>query len=120
MSGQISDDEYRLIRDYCILPFVRDAVANNMKKMQEEKYAMKTLYIKSSQMVLDIIDKDIREVRQHVRKLEMQIVEIKRNDDGILYEVILRGYKSEYALVRHVVRNEMAERLQRYIGGMFN
>ncbi|MFF2089734.1 hypothetical protein [Paenibacillus sp. NPDC058174] len=115
----INEEEYRLIQDYCILPFVRDAVMNNSKAMMESGYSMKMLYVKSSEMVLRIIEEDIRSVRSQVRKLKASIAEVKRNDDGILYEVILRGYKSEYALLRHVVKKEMANKLQRYIGSLF-
>ncbi|MFX3635441.1 MAG: hypothetical protein ACE3L7_04085 [Candidatus Pristimantibacillus sp.] len=120
MSGQnLSDEEYRLIYDYCILPMMIQMVKRNKEVMQDTDYTIKKLFVNSGEVLLSIIEKDYVEVRRQVKKLQATVTEIKRNSDGVLYEVRLRGYLTEVALVRHVVKNEISSRLSRYIGGMF-
>ncbi|WP_201009020.1 hypothetical protein [Paenibacillus glycanilyticus] len=120
MSGQsMTDEEYSLIRDYLILPFVRNMVKNNSEKVKDEGLTLGSLFVKSSEVMLKLIDKDIYETRRQIGKLQAKITESKRNEDGILYEVRLRGYVQEIALLRHVVKREMADKSEKYIRMMF-
>ncbi|MUT64492.1 hypothetical protein [Paenibacillus sp. NEAU-GSW1] len=118
-SATISEEEYRLIKDYCILPFIRDMVLRNNEIIKKDKHSMKPLYVRSGEALLEVIDRDIYEARRAVRQLKAQITEVRRSDEGILYQIKLRGYVSDYGLVRHVVKQEMEQRLRRYIAGMF-
>ncbi|MFX3636860.1 MAG: hypothetical protein ACE3L7_02275 [Candidatus Pristimantibacillus sp.] len=120
MSEQsISDEEFSLIRDYCILPMMIHMVNRNKDMMKNSDYTIKTLFVSSGEVLLRIIEKDLSEVRRKVRKINAKVTEVKRNSEGVMYEIRLRGYQTEVSLVRHVVKNEMSSRLSRYIEGMF-
>lgn len=116
----MTEEEYKLIRDYCILPFVKKMVKSNSDKIKEEGLTLGPLFVRSSMKVLQMIDVDINRSRMMVGKLQAKITEVNRNDDGILYEVLLRGYVHKVALLRHVIKQEMADRRDKYIAKLFN
>ncbi|WP_127491302.1 hypothetical protein [Paenibacillus glycanilyticus] len=115
----MTEEEYTLIKDYCILPFVKNMVITNSDKIKEEGMTLGQLFVRSSLKVIQMIDDDINRSRMMVGKLKAKITEVNRNDEGILYEVELRGYVHRVALLRHVVRQEMADRRDKYIANLF-
>ncbi|MCK9859614.1 hypothetical protein [Paenibacillus sp. ATY16] len=117
--SNITSDEYSLIKNHCALPFVREMVKRNNDKIKLESYTLAPLFFRSGEILLTLIDNDIYEVRQQVRQLNAKITEVKRNSDGILYEISLRGYVSDFALLRHTLKQEMAKWLEKYISIIF-
>lgn len=116
MSGQtLSDDEYSLIRDYIILPFVKNMVKNNMDKIKAEGMTLGDLFVKSSKRALELIEADINATRRDVGRQKMQITKVKQNDDSEEYEVRVRGYVHDITLQRHVAKREMATMRDYYI-----
>ncbi|WP_336774189.1 hypothetical protein [Paenibacillus sp. MMO-58] len=116
MNGQsMSDEEYSLIRDYIILPFVKNMVKNNMDKIKAEGMTLSELFVKSSKRALELIEDDINLSRRNVGRLKMQITKVKQNDDSEEYEVRLRGYVHNITLQRHVAKREMATMRDAYI-----
>ncbi|TCN00848.1 hypothetical protein EV294_101298 [Paenibacillus sp. BK033] len=116
MSGQtLSDDEYSLIRDYIILPFVKNMVKNNIEKIKAEGMTLSDLFVKANKKALVLIEDDINASRRNVGRLKMQITKVKQNDDSEEYEVRLRGYVHKITLQRHVARREMATMRDAYI-----
>ncbi|WP_317982452.1 hypothetical protein, partial [Paenibacillus glycanilyticus] len=59
-------DEYNLIRDYIILPFVKKMVQNNMIKIKAEDITLSELFVRSCKRALDLIEDDINACRKDV------------------------------------------------------
>ncbi|GMK49142.1 hypothetical protein PghCCS26_62720 [Paenibacillus glycanilyticus] len=114
----MTDEEYGLIRDYIILPFVKKMVQNNMAKIKAESMTLNELFFRSCKRVLELIEDDINLSRRNVGRLKMQITQVKQNDDSVEYEIRVRGYVHDITLQRHVAKREMATMRDSYIANV--
>ncbi|MFC4102895.1 hypothetical protein [Paenibacillus xanthanilyticus] len=115
-----TQEEMMLIRDAVILPFLLDLVQNNRTQMELQSNSLRSLYVKSADVLLDRIHKDLVEVRKQMRQKKIKVFEQERiYGDAIHYRFVCRGYEDNFLLMRMVLKSEMSTRLPKYINSIF-
>lgn len=114
-------EELELIRDYVLLPMMLSIVEKNCKDIELSFYSMKTLYIKASHALMNLIHTDLVAVRKELKSRNIKVFqdEIESEGGAIHYRFICRGYEDRFSMIREAARAEISVRISRYISQVF-
>lgn len=110
----LSADEVRLVRDYALLPIVMSIAENNRGQLERSGYALRAIYIRMTNHLLDSIHADLMLVRKTMKQHNLRIFDEQHHEDGIQFRFTCRGYEDKFVMTRDVIRAEASRRLEHY------
>lgn len=115
-------EELELIRDYVLLPMMLTIVEKNCKDIELSFYSMKTLFMKASYVLMNLIHADMVAVRKELKSRNIKVFqdEIESEGAAIHYRFICRGYEDRFSMIRDAARAEISIRISKYISKVFN
>ncbi|MNC14970.1 hypothetical protein D3C76_1357070 [compost metagenome] len=113
-AGPLSDDVV-LVRDKAVLDNMRIMVERNMEELVASKYLLNKLFIAVTQLILNRINNDIRELHREMRKRQIKILNEEQADNILYFRFTCRGYEDRFGIMREVLRTEISTRLGMYV-----
>jgi hypothetical protein len=90
-------------------------VERSAEEMGRSRNILQRLYVKSAQIIIEMIRKDLQALKHELRKAGIQVLE--DNHDATVYysKVICRGYEERFGIMREVMKAEISMRLGKYV-----
>lgn len=114
-SSRLTSEEYTLARDYILLPHMQTMVERSMEDIRASTNILKRLYLVAAQIVLNQIQREVRDLRRELSKRNIKVIHDEQVDLVIYYKIMCRGYEERFGIVRDVIRSEISVRLTNYL-----
>lgn len=108
------EDTYN-IKLYILLPLVLTAYERD-KKLAQETFKTPDPYIRMIDEAMLRVEKDLKEVRQYMRKNGIKVYEQRRTDKELEAKYMHRGYHADMDLMWSVVRSSCRILMEKYLG----
>jgi hypothetical protein len=108
-------DDVVLIRDKAVLDNMRIMVERNMEELTVSKYLLNKLFIAVTQLILNRINSDLRDLQREMRKRNIKIIGEEQVDNILYFQFTCRGYEDRFGIMREVLRSEISMRLGKYV-----
>ncbi|WP_336786940.1 hypothetical protein [Paenibacillus sp. MMO-177] len=112
----LTQDELLVIRKCVLLPLLIHVIDTNMDDLKYSESTFKDLYMVSTEVVLDFINRDYLDARQQLSKAKIKIVEatpVAKYE--VNYTIFYRGYQEEFRMMKSVVKAQLSIALGNYI-----
>ncbi|WP_127586027.1 hypothetical protein [Paenibacillus koleovorans] len=117
-SSMPTEEEYHMIRDYVLLPYMLTMVQKGVDELQGSTGVLKKLHLVTSKLVMDRISEDIYHLRREMSRRNIKVLQDDQVDLVVYYKYICRGYENKMGFVREVMRSEISKRFTAYIQGI--
>lgn len=108
-------EELELIRSYIILPMILSIADNNRQQLERSSYTFKPLYLKTTLIFIDMVNRDLSKVRRDMRQRNIKVIKDEQADLVMYFRLLYRGYEERFGMVREVLRAELSVRITRYM-----
>jgi hypothetical protein len=113
-SSRPTVEEMTMIRECILLPHMLTMVQRDMDKIKQNGGILKRINVTSAQAIMDMISKDMRELKRKLSQANIKIHNDEQVDMTIFYHYTCRGYQERFGILREVMRAEISVRLGRY------
>lgn len=120
MNSVLSDEELTLIRDSVLLPVLMDVIKNNTRELQHSKLSVISLYIKTTEVLLDTIHADLVAVKKELRQRDIKVVPEDRIDYALYHKIYYRGYNENFGIMKETIKAELSVKLGNYVSHLEN
>lgn len=111
----ITYEDSQLVYESMLLPIVLTVLTRDLHAIEKSTIRMKGIYTDLITEALDRVHTDLVKVKKELRKKGIKIYDEFRNDLGITYKFVCRGWHSEAMLIWSLVKMEVKARIQRYL-----
>ncbi|MCM3628780.1 hypothetical protein M3194_15660 [Paenibacillus glycanilyticus] len=112
----LTQGELNVIRQCILLPLLVHVIDKNMDDLKYSDSTFKDLYMTSTEVVLDFVNRDYLDARQQLSKAKIKLVEAKPTADyEVNYTVYFRGYQEQFRLMKNVVTAQIRIALGNYV-----
>lgn len=108
------EDTYN-IKLYLLLPMVLTAFERD-KQLAQKTFKTPDPYVRAIEEAMLRIDKDLKEVRQYMRKNGIKVYEQRKTDKELESKYMRRGYHSDMDLMWGLVRHDCRILMEKYLG----
>lgn len=117
LTGIITAEERRMMRDYILLTHMLTMVQKSIADLKFTDSLLKDTYLMCNEHIENLI---LMEAKKHRLTLKRQGIEVTREEhskDGfvVYYYYTCRGYTDRLGLTRDVMRSEISIRLGKYV-----
>ncbi|SFB96276.1 hypothetical protein SAMN05443252_101209 [Bacillus sp. OV322] len=112
---RIPEKERNIIEQAIYLPMVITILNSDLKIIDESPFKLKKPYMELVEEALSIAQKDLMEVRKHLRRENIKVSELKRDLDFTMYCFLYRGYEEHHNYFNPRLRNRVEELLAFYL-----
>lgn len=115
VANRPTNEDLTLIRDKSVLDNLQIMVGRNLQEIKGSTYLLTRMYLAVTQLVLNRISEDLRQIHQDMRQRQIKIMSEDQRDDILYYNFMCRGYQDRFGIMREVLRAEMSKRLGLYV-----
>lgn len=108
-------EDITLIRDKAVLDNLQIMVERNLQGIKGSSYLLTRMYIAVTQLILNRINADLRQIHQEMRQRRIKITGENQQDDILYFDFTCRGYQDRFGVMREALRTEMSLRLGVYV-----
>lgn len=108
-------EDITLIRDKAVLDNLQIMVERNLQGIKGSSYLLTRMYVAVTQLILNRINADLRQLRQDMRQRRIKITGEDHQDDILHFNFVCRGYQDRFGVMRETLRTEMSLRLGQYV-----
>ncbi|MFD0048799.1 hypothetical protein ACFVHQ_05615 [Actinomycetes bacterium NPDC127524] len=112
---RIPEKERNIIEQAIYLPMVITILNRDLKIIDESPFKLKKPYMELVEEALSMAQKDLMEVRKHLRRENIKVSELKRDLDFTMYCFLYRGYEEHHNYFNPRLRNRVEELLAFYL-----
>jgi hypothetical protein len=112
-------EELDLIRDVVLIPHMLTIAAEKRREMEHSSHTFKALYVKAIDVLMNIMTRDLAEVRKELKQRNIKVFEDGQRDEVVYNRFICRGYEERFGMIREVMRAEISVRFPRYMKRIF-
>lgn len=117
-SQQPSTEEFRMIRDYTLLPYILTMVQRNLDDLKYNKSILNSAFITAGEEIAKRIAKDIYEVRRDLSRRNIRVSNGEQDDIVMNYQYSCRGYTGTFGITREESRAQISIRLGKYVSDL--
>jgi hypothetical protein len=115
INGYPTEEEFDLINEATLLPVLTQVLDHNMKAIMNSDLKFKEIHFQHLQLVLDKVIKILGNVKKELRKRNIKIYDEERDDKGMVYKYISRGYHGTSKILWPSVKAYTEEKLKSYM-----
>ncbi|OIK14076.1 hypothetical protein [Bacillus sp. MUM 13] len=112
---RIPEKERNIIEQAIYLPMVITILNRDLKIIDESPFKLKKPYMELVEEALSMAQKDLMDVRKHLRRENIKVSELKRDLDFTMYCFLYRGYEEHHNYFNPRLRNRVEELLAFYL-----
>ncbi len=111
----MTDDERELVFRFIFLPLVRKVFERDLKIIRQAGFKFPDLYSEYINKKLIEVSQEIGTIKQAMVKTQLKVYEEERDDKGVTYLAVCRGYEERINFASHVIRSYVSEFMREYI-----
>ncbi len=115
LGDQPTVEEWVMIRDYILLPYMLTVIQRNIDRLQTGKELFKTLYIALAEEIASIAERELFGLRRELTRRNIHISPGEQDEIVLQYIYRYKGYSGTFGITREETRAQMEIRLARYM-----
>lgn len=115
---QPTSEEFKMIRDYTILPHMLTMIQRNLDDLKYNKSILNSVFLVAGEEIAKKITKDLYEIRRELSKRNIRVSEGEQDDIVLNFNYTCRGYTGTFGITREESRAQISIRLGKYVSGL--
>ncbi|KQU16989.1 hypothetical protein ACFY5J_10475 [Peribacillus butanolivorans] len=111
---RIPEDDRNMIEKAIYLPMVITVLNRDLKVIEISPFKLKRPYSELVEHVLKAVQEELAEVRRYLRKENIKVSEIKRDESFTMYCFLYKGYEEHHNYFNPRLRNKTEDLLCNY------
>ncbi|MHC0036765.1 hypothetical protein [Pseudoneobacillus sp. C159] len=112
---RIPEPERDMIEKAIYLPMVLIVFNRDLTLFQKSPFKLPKPYLELVEEAMKVIQKELYEVKQFLRKNQIQVKEIKRDESFTMFSFLYKGYEEQHSYFNPRIRNKVQELMQFYL-----
>jgi hypothetical protein len=112
---RIPESERDMIEKAIYLPMVLIVFNRDLTVFQKSPFKLPKPYLELVEEAMKAIQKELYEVKQFLRKNQIQVKEIKRDESFTMFSFLYKGYEEQHSYFNPRIRNKVQELMQFYL-----
>jgi hypothetical protein len=110
----ITEEELTMVKDYILLPFLLTILERDLNAIDQSTVKFRETYKRFIRCKMENVTKDLGNIRKEFRKRNIKVYNEKRNENGVEYTYLCRGYHSNFRMLWPTVKAYTEEKLEFY------
>lgn len=112
---RIPEHERNMIEQAIYLPMVITILNRDRGIIKESPFKLPNPYLEMVEEALKTVQKELADVRKYLRKENIKVSELKRDEAFTMYCFIYRGYEEHHNYFNPRLRNKVEELLRHFL-----
>jgi hypothetical protein len=112
---RIPEHDRNIIEQAIYLPMVITILNRDLQVISQSPFKLPQPYIDIVEEALKVVQKELAEVRKYLRKENIKVSELKRDDAFTMYCFLYHGYEEHHNYFNPRLRNRVEELLAFYL-----
>lgn len=112
---RIPEVERDIIEKAIYLPMVLIVLNRDMLVFEKSPFKLKKPYLELIEEAMKTIQKELYEVKQFLRKNQIQVKEINRDESFTMFLFLYKGYEEQHNYFNPRIRNKVQELMEYYL-----
>jgi hypothetical protein len=112
---RIPEAERDIIEKAIYLPMVLIVLNRDLSVIEQSPFKLRTPYLELVEGAMKAIQKELSEVKQFLRKNQIQVKEVKRDESFTMFLFLYKGYEEQHSYFNPRIRNKVQELMQFYL-----
>jgi hypothetical protein len=112
---RIPEDDRDIMEKAMYLPMVLIILNRDLKVVENSPFKLKQPYLDLIEEAMKEIQRELADVKQYMKKNNLQVIETKRDDAFSLYRFIYKGYEENHNYFNPRIRNKVQELMEAYL-----
>jgi hypothetical protein len=111
---RIPEEDRNIMEKAIYLPMVLIILNRDLTIVETSPFKLKKPYLELIEETLKVIQKELVEVKQYMKKNNLQVIESKRDDAFTTYKFLYKGYEESHNYFNPRIRNKVQELMEFY------
>ena len=111
---RIPEDERNIMEKAIYLPMVLIVLNRDLAVVEKSPFKLKKPYLELIEETMKDIQMELKEVKQYMKKNNLQVTETKRDDAFTMYMFLYKGYEENHSYFNPRIRNKVQELIEGY------
>ncbi|WP_040204481.1 hypothetical protein [Neobacillus jeddahensis] len=111
---RIPENIHDIMEKAIYLPMVLIILNRDIKAVNNSTFKLKRPYLDLIEDTMREIQRELAEVKQYMKKNQLQVIEIKRDDAFTMFMFIYKGYEENHNYFNPRIRNKVQELMVAY------
>jgi hypothetical protein len=112
---RIPESERDIIEKAIYLPMVLTILNRDLSVFQNSPFKLRKPYLDLVEETMKMIQKELFEVKQFLRKNQIQVKEINRDESFTMFSFLYKGYEEQHSYFNPRIRNKVQELMEHYL-----
>ncbi|WP_409291764.1 hypothetical protein [Peribacillus sp. SCS-37] len=112
---RIPEGDRDIIESAIYLPMVLTILNRDLAVIEQSPFKLKRPYIQLIEETMKAVQKDLTETKHYLRKENIKVSEVKRDEAFTMYLFLYRGYEERHNYFNPRLRNKVEELLAYYL-----
>ena len=111
---RIPEDDRNIMEKAIYLPMVLIILNRDLSVVEKSPFKLKKPYIVLIEETMKIIQRELAEVKQYMKKNNLKVIQTKRDDAFTMYMFLYKGYEEAHNYFNPRIRNKVQELMEFY------
>lgn len=111
---KIPEEERDMIEKAIYLPMVLTILNRDLMVINESAFKLKQPYLSLIENTMKTIQAELSSVKQYMKKNNMKVFELKRDEAFTMYTFLYKGYEEHHNYFNPRIRNKVQELMEFY------
>ncbi|MEH7073662.1 hypothetical protein [Neobacillus drentensis] len=112
---RIPEGDRDIMEQAMYLPMVLIILNRDLNVVEKSPFKLKQPYLDLIEETMKEIQRELADVKQYMKKNNLQVVETKRDDAFTMYRFIYKGYEENHNYFNPRIRNKVQELMEAYL-----
>jgi hypothetical protein len=112
---RIPEADRDIIEKAIYLPMVLIVLNRDLTVFEQSPFKLRKPYLELVEDAIKVIQKELYEVKQFLRKNKIQVKEINRDESFTMFSFLYKGYEEQHSYFNPRIRNKVQELMEYYL-----
>jgi hypothetical protein len=112
---RIPEVDRDLIEKAIYLPMVLTVLNRDLNVFEQSPFKLRKPYLELVEEAMKMIQKELYDVKQFLRKNQIQVKEINRDESFTMFLFLYKGYEETHSYFNPRIRNKVQELMEHYL-----
>jgi hypothetical protein len=112
---RIPEEDRNIMEQAIYLPMVLTVLNRDLAVVENSPFKLRKPYLELIEETMKVIQKELRDVKQYMKKNRMKVEELKRDEAFTMYMFLYKGYEEHHSYFNPRIRNKVQELMEYYL-----